>query len=172
MGKIYGYIRVSTEKQTVENQRFEIKRLCREQSLEVDGWIEETISGNKSYGKRELGLLLRRLRRGDLIICSELSRLGRSLFMIMEILSLCMSKECQVWTVKEGYRTRDALAMPKAQGVSVGRPKGSFNVHHKLDGSEDLIRSMLRMDCTCDEIARACGVCRKTVYRWKSRISD
>ena len=200
MGKIYGYIRVSTEKQTVENQRFEIKRLCREQSLEVDGWIEETISGNKSYGKRELGLLLRRLRRGDLIICSELSRLGRSLFMIMEILSLCMSKECQVWTVKEGYRlgddiqakvlafafglsaeiernlisqrTREALAMRKAQGMPLGRPKGSVNVHHKLDGNEDLIRSMFRMDCTCDEIARACGVCRKTVYRWKSRISD
>ena len=197
---IYGYIRVSTEKQTVENQRYEIKRLCEEQSLKVNGWIEETISGSKSYGKRELGRLLRKVRKGDLIICSELSRLGRSLFMIMEILSLCMSKECEVWTVKEGYRlgndiqakvlafafglsaeiernlisqrTKEALALRKAQGMALGRPKGSVNARHKLDGNEELIRSMLQRNCSCEEIARTCGVCRKTVYRWMGRSQD
>ena len=88
-GKTYGYIRVSSDKQTVENQRFEIQNFCRRQNMKVDGWIEETISGTKSYSKRRLGALLKKVRKGDLIICSELSRLGRNLFMIMEILNIC-----------------------------------------------------------------------------------
>lgn len=90
---IYGYIRVSSDKQTVENQRFEIVAFCRVNDLTVDGWIEETISGTKMYSKRRLGTLLKRIRAGDIIICSELSRLGRSIFMIMEILSICMKKD-------------------------------------------------------------------------------
>lgn len=59
----YGYIRVSSDKQTVENQRFEINNFCEREHLSIDGWIEETISGTKSYSKRELGTLLRRVRR-------------------------------------------------------------------------------------------------------------
>ena len=85
---IYGYIRVSSDKQTVENQRFEINNFCERNKLVIDGWIEETISGTKSYSKRELGKLLKRVNKDDLIICAELSRLGRNLFMIMEILNL------------------------------------------------------------------------------------
>ena len=67
---IYGYIRVSSDKQTVENQRFEIERFCEQQNLSVDGWIEETISGTKSYNKRQLGRLLRQVKKEDIIICS------------------------------------------------------------------------------------------------------
>ena len=97
----YGYIRVSTDKQTVENQRFEITRFCLSESIHIDGWIEETISGTKNYNKRQLGVLLKTVVKDDVIICSELSRLGRNLFMIMEILNICMTKECRVWTIKE-----------------------------------------------------------------------
>ena len=96
----YGYIRVSSDKQTVENQRFEITNFCRCEGIQIDGWIEETISGTKSYTKRQLGRLLKRVRKGDLIICAELSRLGRNLFMIMEILNICMVRECRVWTIR------------------------------------------------------------------------
>lgn len=81
---VYGYIRVSSDKQTVENQRFEINNFCEKQNLEINDWIEETISGTKNYSKRQLGLLLRKVSKDDIIICSELSRLGRNLFMIME----------------------------------------------------------------------------------------
>ena len=73
---IYGYIRVSSDKQTVENQRFEINNFCERYKLVIDGWIEETISGMKSYNKRELGRLLLQIQKDDLIICAELSRLG------------------------------------------------------------------------------------------------
>lgn len=152
---IYGYIRVSSDKQTVENQRFEIKRFCKVNNLHIDGWIEETISGTKAYNKRQLGMLLKKVEKDDVIICSELSRLGRSLFMIMEILSICMKKECRVWTIKDNYRlgediqskvlafafglaaeiernlisqrTKDALARKKAEGVKLGRPPGVKN---------------------------------------------
>ena len=149
---IYGYIRVSSDKQTVENQRFEINNFCERNKLVIDGWIEETISGTKSYNKRELGKLLKRVQKDDLIICAELSRLGRNLFMIMEILNICMTKECRVWTIKDNYRlgediqskvlafafglsaeiernlisqrTKEALARKKAEGITLGRPKG------------------------------------------------
>ena len=77
--------------------------------MEVDGWIEETISGTQAYNRRELGKLLERVGKGDLIICAELSRLGRNLFMIMEILNICMTKECRVWTIKDHYRLGDNL---------------------------------------------------------------
>ena len=46
---IYGYIRVSSDKQTVENQRFEINNFCQREQLQINGWIEETISGTKNY---------------------------------------------------------------------------------------------------------------------------
>lgn len=88
---VYGYIRVSSDKQTVENQRFEINNFCEKQNLEINDWIEETISGTKNYSKRQLGLLLRKVSKDDIIICSELSRLGRNLFMIMEILNICIT---------------------------------------------------------------------------------
>ena len=72
---IYGYIRVSSDKQTVENQGFEINNFCAKNTMAIDGWIEETISGTKNYNKRELGKLLRRVQKDDLIICAELSGL-------------------------------------------------------------------------------------------------
>lgn len=146
---IYGYIRVSSDKQTVENQRFEINNFCKRQGMQVEGWISETISGTKSYSKRALGKLLRHVKKDDLIICAELSRLGRNLFMIMEILNICMSKECRVWTIKDNYRlgddiqskvlafafglsaeiernlisqrTKEALSRKKSEGVILGR---------------------------------------------------
>jgi DNA invertase Pin-like site-specific DNA recombinase len=101
---IYGYIRVSTDKQTVENQRFEINNFCNRKQIAVQQWIEETISGTKEVEKRALGRLLKKLNKGDVLICSELSRLGRSLFMIMDVLSECMKKEIQLWTIKDNYR--------------------------------------------------------------------
>ena len=66
---IYGYIRVSTDKQTLENQKFEIQNFCRQECLQIDDWIEETISGTKAYDKRELGRLLHHIKKNDLIIC-------------------------------------------------------------------------------------------------------
>ena len=103
---IYGYIRVSTDRQTVENQRFEINQFCEKQQIVVNKWIEETISGTKEVQERQLGKLLKRMKKGDVLICSELSRLGRNLLMIMGVLNECMNRDIQVWTIKDNYRRR------------------------------------------------------------------
>ena len=196
---IYGYIRVSCDKQSVENQRFEINNFCKRENLKIDGWIEETISGTKAYNKRRLGMLLRRIKKNDLIVCAELSRLGRNLFMIMEILNVCMGKECRVWTIKDNYRlgediqskvlafafglsaeiernliaqrTKEALARKKAEGVKLGRPKGKKNSpdKYKLSGKENMILELLQADVPKLRIARICNVDRGTLSRF---ISD
>lgn len=191
---IYGYIRVSSDKQTVENQRYEINNFCKKEHLLIDGWIEETISGTKNYNKRALGRLLKKVRKDDLIICAELSRLGRSLFMIMEILSLCMKKGCKVWTIKDNYRlgddiqskvlafafglsaeiernlisqrTKEALALRKAQGIHVGRKYGSKNAVYKLTGKERIVKEMLVKGVSKAAIARKLHVDRTTLWRF------
>jgi len=187
----YGYIRVSSDKQTVENQRFEIGKFAQANGIAIDGWIEETISGTKNYDKRKLGVLLKKVSEGDLIICSELSRLGRNLFMIMDILNICMNKNCRVWTVKDNYRlgddvqskvlafafglsaeiernlisqrTKEALARKRAEGVVLGRPRGSLSSKMKLSGQEAFIRDLLDHGVPKTQIAKICKVNRGTV---------
>lgn len=193
MSMIYGYIRVSSDKQTVENQRFEIERFCKVNNIGIDGWIEETISGTKAYNKRQLGVLLRKVQKDDVIICSELSRLGRSLFMIMEILSICMKKECRIWTIKDNYRlgddiqskvlafafglsaeiernlisqrTKEALARKRAEGVQLGRPLGRRTPQnkYKLAKYDGQIKLMLATGATFKDIAKRYNVDRDTV---------
>lgn len=193
---IYGYIRVSSDKQTVENQRFEINNFCEKNNMQIDGWIEETISGTKAYNKRQLGTLLKRVKKDDLIICAELSRLGRNLFMIMEILNICMTKECKVWTIKDNYRlgediqskvlafafglsaeiernlisqrTKEALARKRAEGVILGRPKGrkTSPEKHKLYGKRKLISELQAVGMSQRAIAKICKVDRNTLARF------
>jgi len=188
---IYGYIRVSTDKQTVENQRFEIENFCGKQEFTVNKWIEETISGSKNVDERKLGKLLKKMKKGDVLICSELSRLGRNLLMIMGVLNECMNRDIQVWTIKDNYRlgsdisskvlafafslsaeiernlisqrTKEALARKKAEGVILGRPKGSKSSKTKLSGHEKKIKELLEKKVSFSAIARIMGVHRITV---------
>ncbi len=193
---IYGYIRVSSDKQTVENQRYEIAEHCKRKGIGVDLWIEETISGTKAYGERKLGGLLEDMGEGDTILCTELSRLGRNLFMIMEILNACMQKRCTVETIKEGYRltddlqskvlafslglcaeverelistrTREALARRRAEGVRLGRPLGrrSSRLNAKCVAQHDTIVRLLEQKTPIVRIAKRVGVSHGTMYRY------
>lgn len=168
---VYAYIRVSTDKQTVENQRFEVHKFATEKGLVIDKWVSETVSGTKAAQDRRLGPLLKKMMRGDTLIITEISRLGRNLMQIMSILNQCMSKETMVLTVKERYelgnninsqilafafglsaqierdlisqRTKEALARRKAAGQRLGRETGTKNTHYKLTGKEPLIQTML-----------------------------
>jgi len=190
----YGYIRVSSDKQTVENQRFEITKYCESRGITVNGWIEETISGSTNFTKRELGKLIRRVKKDDLIICAELSRLGRTLYMIMTILNICMEKGCKVWTIKEGYRlgddiqskvlafafgisaeiekkliserTKEALARKKEEGVHIGRPKGRKTSPDKLKLHSRMkyVERQLDAGIPICHIAKSCHVSRSTMY--------
>ena len=191
---IYGYIRVSTDKQTVENQRFEILEFAKRNSLVLDSWIEETVSGTIRPENRALGKLLDSIQKDDLIICSELSRLGRSLFMIMSILNKLMEKGARLWTIKDGYRlgddiqskvlafafglspeiernlisqrTKEALERKKAEGQKLGRPKGSTTETSKLDGAEIGATIMLMQGISVNQMAKLYGVHRNTVKKF------
>src|SRR5690348_8538607 len=103
MGVIYGYIRVSTDKRTTENQRFEILKFADEKRLHIDQWVEETISATKRLDDRQLGRLLERLGPDDILIVPELSQLGRSVLEVMSILHRIMELEAKVFTTKERY---------------------------------------------------------------------
>lgn len=191
---VYGYIRVSTDHQTTENQRFEIQKFCLKNDLRIDCWIEETISSTKDLNKRKLGRLLKRIQKDDLIIASELSRLGRNLLQIMSILHHCMDIGAKIWTIKDNYRlgaditskvlafafglsaeiernlisqrTKEALARVKSEGKKrIGRPQGSRNMR-KLKGREQYILQKLSDGRTKYEIARRLRVHRDTLRKF------
>lgn len=194
--KIYGYIRVSTDKQTTENQKFEICRFLSEKSLSVDVWVNETVSGTVSFRKRRLGKTLRSLKSGDVLICSELSRLGRTILDVLTILNRCIEKGVSVWTVKENYRldndiqsqmmafvfsmvaqlerslisqrTKEALARLKSEGKQLGRRRGTRNKNRLLDGKEHEIRLLLKDGVSQSELARRFKVSYGTVHNFIS----
>ena len=191
---IYGYIRVSTDRQTVDNQRFEIEKFCSKNNLVIEQWIEETISGTKSPEKRLLVSLLAEAKKNDLIICSELSRLGRSLFMIMSILNHLMLIGVLVWTIKDNYRlgdniqskvlafafalsaeierdlisqrTKEALARKRAQGIILGRPQGKKSLRVKLSSHKMEVQVLLGNNISKCSIGRIMGVDRMTVDKF------
>ena len=195
---VYGYLRVSTDKQDCDNQKIGVEVLAEKLNLPIENWIvDDGVSGTKEPEKRKLGKLLRKIKSGDVIICSELSRLGRKLFMVMSILEHCMKVGAKVLTVKDGYelgdnvqskvlafafglvaelerdmiskRTKEALARRKAQGKRLGRPIGSLNRHHILDGKRIKIHEELSNGATVAEITKKYNVGKSTVYRLLSQ---
>lgn len=189
---IYGYIRVSTDKQTVENQRVEIENFVHKENIKIDRWIEETVSGTVSVEKRKLGTLLRKLKKGDILVASEISRLGRNLLQIMNILHHCMKNEVQVWTIKDNYRlgtdiqskvlafafglsaeiernlisqrTKEALARIKADEKHLGRPHGFKTMKRKLDGKNKQLVGLLEKNVPKTQIAKMLGIERSLIY--------
>ena len=188
---IYGYIRVSTDKQTTENQHYEIEEFCKKIGLQIDEWIEETISSTADLEKRKLGKLIRKIKKDDLIIASELSRLGRNLLQVMSMLNKLLDTDARVWTIKDNYklgddisskvlafafglsaeierkmisqRTKEALAARRAAGKILGRPLGAKNTKLKLTGKEKQIKNLLDKGISKSSIARRFHVDRETV---------
>ena len=191
-----GYVRVSTGKQTVENQMYAIEDFCAHQNppIQIDDWSIETASGMKHFDKRKLGKKLQSVTSDDTIISTEITRLGRSLLMIFSIMAYCLGKGCGIWTIKEGWRlgdnltskvlafafglaaeieraliserTRDALARKRAEGIQLGRPKGALGKHTKLTGKENVIQTLLDLGNSYASIARALKVDRSTLVRF------
>ena len=191
---IYGYIRVSIDKQTTENQKFEIEQFCLKNKIVIDKWITETISATKELNKRKLGKLLKQIKSKDIIITAELSRLGRNLLQVMSILHHCMNTGCQVWTIKDNYRlgkdvtskilaftfglvaelerdlisqrTTEALKRLQNEGKVLGRPKGKKNQKHKLDGKVFQIKELLEKNVSKNKIAKILKVDIKTLNKF------
>ena len=194
---VIGYIRVSSNKQTLEHQRFEIEEYAKKHKLTVDDWVEEKISSRKDLKKRKLGTLLDNLQENDILISCEISRLGRSLLEVMRILETCLSKNCQVWTLKENYRlgndiqskvlafafglaaeiernlisqrTKSSLANLKASGKKLGRPLAAESQKLKLSKNTKRIKNLLAKGISKSQIAKILGVQRSTLRRFIDR---
>lgn len=195
---VYAYIRVSTDKQNNNNQRFQIKNYCAERNISVDSWVEEVISTGQALKKRKLSVILKKMKKNDILISCEISRLGRNLFEVMEILSACMSRGCRVWTIKDNYtlendiqskvlafafamaaeiekqlisqRTKQSLARRKSEGKPIGRMKGAKNKTHKLDGKEKQIKKLVKKGVPISQIARLMKCHRDTISHFLKPI--
>ena len=187
----YAYIRVSTDRQSIENQQFEILKFANQKTIHIHQWVKETISGTKNFQNRSLGQLVSTLTSSDTLIVTELSRLGRSVMEVMGILNVLMNKKVKVISLKEGYelgdtidskilafafslsadsernmissRTKEALARKKKEGRTLGRPKGSLSKETKLTGKDQDIKALLQKQISLSSIARIMGVHRLTV---------
>lgn len=195
---VIAYIRKSTDKQSFEHQEYEIEQYAQKHNLKIDRWVEESISSRKELKKRQLGKLLEELKEGDVLIATEISRLGRSLLEVMGILQTCLEKNCQVITIKENYhlgndiqsqvlgfafslsseiernlisqRTKMSLDNLKASGKKLGRPFGAESKKLKLSKNTKRIRDLLDKKVSKNQIARIMGVQKITLRRFIKRM--
>lgn len=192
--KIYAYIRVSTEMQTYVNQEHEIRQYCLRHGLKVTEWVSESVSGTVPIEKRRLGKVLRKMARGDMLIATELSRLGRNMLMVMAVLNICSSKGIAIHTIKDNFdlsdninskiiafafalaaeiernlisqRTKEALAVRKLKGMKLGRPPGSSKKKVLFCKKKEDIVTMLNEGKSCTDVARSLGIHRNTLRKY------
>lgn len=188
---VIAYLRVSTGKQHLTNQREEIVKYASRKGLKIERWVTEIVSGKKKEKERKLGKLMGGLQKGDVLIVTELSRLSRTLLDIMSILNRCLEKEIIIYSTKDGYafdnsinskvlafafalvaeiehnlismRTREALAVRKAEGVKLGRPRGTTKQDFLLERRKE-IEKMYQAGKSISYICRHYKVSRETFY--------
>ncbi len=194
---VTGYLRVSTGKQHPANQQDEIIRFAKERNITVDNWITDVASGKKRERDRKLGGLLRRMKKGDTLIVTEVSRLSRTLTEVMYIMGRCLEKGINLYTTKEGYvfdnsinskvlcfafglvaeiehnlislRTKEALALRRAEGIKLGRRKGTCTKQNYLSEHRQEIIRLFNRDCSVTEICRRFNVSRETFSNFKKK---
>lgn len=160
----------------------------------ISKWVEETISSRKDLQERSFGSLLNKLKPGDILIVSEISRMGRNLMQIMSILNRCMERQVKVYAIKEGYelgdninskvlafafglsaeiertlisqRIKEALARKKSEGIKLGRPVGSKKRNPILAKHSEFIKKEFLSGVKQVDIARKLKVHRHTVKAW------
>lgn len=195
---IYGYLRVSSDEQDVNSQKQGVEQFAKDRNWNIDKYItDEGVSGGKDPDKRNLGPLLQLLNKDDVIICSEISRLGRDLYMVMDILHYCMEKGCIIYTVKDKFvlgddiqskvlafafglsaeierqmirqRTKEGLRLRMKLGVLVGRPIGRLSENVKLDAVKDKVIEQYNWGVPLRRLAENFNVDRNTISRTLAR---
>ncbi len=190
-----GYLRVSTADQDVEKNKADILTLANHHNLGQVKFLEEKVSGKISWHKRKIAQIIDDLKKGDSLIVSEMSRLGRSMLECMEILSIAMERGIHVYSVKGNWRldqsiqskiiamafsmaaeierdlisqrTKEALRAKKASGMSLGRPKGPGK--SKLDPFRPEIEALLANGATLFFIAGRYGTTSANLRNWMGK---
>lgn len=197
---IYGYLRVSSDEQDVNSQKQGVDQFAKDKGWTIDQYItDEGVSGGKDPDKRNLGPLLKLVNKDDIIICSEISRLGRDLYMVMDILHFCMERGCIIHTVKDRFtlgddiqskvlafafglsaeierqmirqRTKEGLRLRVKQGILLGRPPFSRCDAPISDLSDKKEKVIEQFNWGVPErrLAQNFGVNRNTIDRWLHR---
>ena len=197
--KTIAYLRISTNKQDVDGQKLAILDYIQKCNIKVDEFMEVQISSKKSNRERRIEELLQHLQPGDILIVSELSRLGRSLGQIVQLVDRLIRNKVKFVAIKEGIdvdgkqdmrskvmvvmfglfaelerdliseRTKEGLAAARMKGKRLGRPKGSLG-RSKLDGRENEIKIFLEKKVSKASIAKIMDVSRTALYSFiKSR---
>lgn len=190
----YAYIRVSTDAQSGSSQEFEIRNWCAKEGIVIDRWVRETISGTVDASRRKLGQTIKKMHKGDCIICTEISRLGRNMLMIMSILNDCAAVGISIRTVKDRFeltgelnskiiafafalsaeiernlisqRTTEALADLKASGVKLGRPAGMSRKQVEFEKKRTEIEAMLAKGMSVTAVAKTNNLHRNTLRKY------
>lgn len=197
---IYGYLRVSSDEQDINSQKQGVDQFAKDKGWTIDEYItDEGVSGGKDPDKRNLGSLLKLIKKGDMIISSEISRLGRDLYMIMDILHFCMERECIIYTVKDRFvlggdiqskvlafafglsaeierqmirqRTKEGLRLRVKQGVLLGRPPMSTSNKPIADLAykKEEIITQYKWGVPLRRLALNFNADRNTIERWLHR---
>ena len=197
--KTVAYMRVSTDRQELDNQKLEVLNYAQKEGFKIDDFIESQISSRKTTKARKIDGLLEQLEGGDLLLVSELSRLGRSLGQLIQIVDRLIKKKVKFVAIKENIvingksdiqtkvmvtmfglfaeierdliseRTKMGLAAARAKGRLLGRPKGTLG-KSKLDGREAEIRALLSKEVSKSSIAKIMGISRTALHQFiKSR---
>jgi DNA invertase Pin-like site-specific DNA recombinase len=194
----YAYLRVSTDRQDVDNQRHGILEYANTHGLTPVQFVQDAISGRMAWRTRTIGqLLTATATAGDVVIFAEISRMARSTLQVLEMLALGMEREIHIHIAKQriildgslqsriaatvlglaaeiereliAARTREALAKRKADGKTLGRPRGAKNARLKLDEHADAIRRYLDKGLSKRSIAKLVECAESTLYDWLAR---
>jgi DNA invertase Pin-like site-specific DNA recombinase len=194
----YAYLRVSTDRQDVDNQRYGILEYANTHGLTPVQFVQDAISGRLAWRDRAIGQLLTvRATAGDVVIFAEISRMARSTLQVLEMLEIGMERALHIHIAKQrmildgslhsriaatvlglaaeiereliAARTREALAKRKAEGKALGRPRGAKNARLKLDAHTDAIQRYLDKGLSKRSIAKLLECAESTLYDWLAR---
>ena len=177
---VVGYIRVSSDKQDLQKQEHLLLKYAQQHDLQVGDFINIEISSRKGTKERRIDELLARLNEGDVLLVAELSRLGRNMFEVINIINQLSENGVEVIFVRQpelstagphrklllaiysyfaeaerefiSMRTRQGLAAARASGKKLGRPKGSRDKERVLDPYREQIKEYLQLGLSLSRI--------------------
>lgn len=192
---IVAYLRVSTGHQVLDNQSNEISKYADAKGITIDKWVTEVVSGKRKGSERKLGAAIKKMKEGDMLIVTEISRLSRTLMDIMSIMGTLLQKGVNLYSIKDGYsfdnsinskvlifafglvaeiernlislRTKEALELRKLQGVKLGRPKNTLRKMNILIDNISCIVKALERGETKAKICRRYRISFSTFTRFE-----